>query len=145
MELVIRVDMEKAQLTLPEIFKLIGDCRFTEEVKDEEAAGAVKLMSNGKPVVVGKWEVDEPEEDAAPADLSSLEPAYRAVAAARYAHPHAIEVDRFATVSAADDGAYVQGWLHVPRAEVVNTTDTAFAKKPPVSVHPLRKSTTHTA
>jgi hypothetical protein len=133
MELVIRVDLEKAELPLAEIFKLIGDCRFTEEVQDDETAGTVKLVRNGKPVLVGRWEVEEAEERATPLDSS-----YRAAAAARYAQPDQIEVDRFATVSAADDGAYVQGWLHVPRADVVNGSETVFSKKPPQPVHPMR-------
>jgi hypothetical protein len=135
MELVIRVDLEKAPQPLAEIFKLIGDCRFTEEVKDEETSGAVTLVRNGKPVVVGRWEVEEAEDAADPQEV-----AYRAAAAARYAQPPRIEVDRFAKVSAADDGAYVQGWLHVPRADVVNGHEGVLGKKPPQSVVTMRKA-----
>jgi hypothetical protein len=133
MELVIRVDLEKAQQSLQEIFKLIGDCRFTDEVTEEETAGTVKLVRNGKALVVGRWEMEEAEERAHPLDSS-----YRAAANARYAHPNHIEVDRFATVSMADDGAYVQGWLHVPRADVADNSDGVALRKPPQPVHPLR-------
>jgi hypothetical protein len=137
MELVIRVDLEKAQQTLPEIFKLIGDCRFTDEVRDEETAGAVKLLKNGKSLAVGRWELEEAEENATPLDSS-----YREAAVARYAQPDQIEVDRFATVSLVDDGAYVQGWLHVPRAEMANGGPAFMAKKPPQPAHPMRNSNT---
>jgi hypothetical protein len=133
MELVIRVDLDKAQQLLPEIFKLIGDCRSTDEVKEEATAGAIKLAKSNGSLVVGHWEVEEAEERPSPLDSS-----YRAAATARYLQPNQIEVDRFATVSLTDDGAYVQGWLHVPRTDVMSDSDSAISRKPPQSVSPAR-------
>ncbi|HEY3706644.1 MAG TPA: hypothetical protein VGL22_16395 [Terracidiphilus sp.] len=138
MELVIRVDMEKAQQSLAEIFKLIGDCRLTDEVKDEETAGTLTVVRNGKSLVVGTWEVEESEEQSKALDSASMEPSYRAAAMARYAQPNRIEVDRFATVSQADDGAYVQGWLHVSQAEVGGSGNMTLSKKPPQPAQSLR-------
>lgn len=134
MQLVIRVDLDKARQSLPEVFRLIGDCRRSDEIEEEAAAGAAGLIKDAGSHVIGEWDIEEPEE------LSrTLESSYRAVAAARYVQPKQIEVDRFATVSLTDDGAYVQGWLYVPQADIFSTSEApAISRKPPQSVIPIR-------
>lgn len=140
MELVIRVDLDKAKQSLADVFNLIGNCRWTDEVQQDATAGAVVLNSDSGGLVVGEWNIEEAEGRPDPVESS-----YRAVASARYARPKQIEVDRFATVSLAGDGAYVQAWLYVPRADVAclgREPSMASSPKPPQSVIPMRKSAT---
>jgi hypothetical protein len=138
MQLVIKVDLDKTDLSLPEIFGLIGDCRWTDEVREEVPAGPIVVSQGNRSLTVGEWSIEEAE-----VRPDSLESSYRAVASARYARPGQIEVDRFATVSRTEDGAYVQGWLHVPRTDVASPgqqTTIASSPKPPQSVFPIDKA-----
>ena len=131
MELVIRVDLDKAQQSLPELFRLIGDCR----PGNEGTGGTAGVIKNDLSHVIGEWDIEETDQAPNP-----LETSYRRAAVARYARPEQIEVDRFATVSLTDDGAFVQGWLHVPQADVAGL-DPSVSRKPPVSVMPVRNIT----
>lgn len=138
MQLVIKVDLDKADLPLAEIFGMVGNCRWTDEVKEEAVAGAVVLNKDNRSLAVGEWSIEEAE-----ARPDPLESSYRAMAIARYARPGQIEVDRFATVSRTDDGAYVQGWLHVPRTAVASPgqqTTITSSPKPPQSIFPIDKA-----
>ena len=132
MELVIRVDLDKTQQSLPEIFKMIGDCRHSDEAGEDATSGALRLAGNNGSVI-GHWEIEEADERP-----DQLDSAYRAAATARYFHPHRIEIDRFATVSPTDNGAYVQGWLYVPRADVAAQAEVDVSRKLPKSVSALR-------
>ena len=135
MQLVIRVDLDKAEQSLADVFKSIGDCRWTDEVQQGSTDGAVVLNKDDRPSIIGEWSLEETEATRHP--LDSL---FRAAATERYARPRQIEVDRFATVSLTDDGAYVEGWLYVPRAEVVSTAEeSSVLKKPPLSVVPVAR------
>lgn len=136
MQLVIRVDLDKATQSLAEVFRLIGDCRWTDEAKEEATAEAAGPIRDDRAHIIGEWEIEAAEEPPHP-----LEPSYRTVATARYARPRQIEVDRFAAVSLTNDGAYVQGWLYVPRTDVV-ASDHEFKipSKPPQSVFPTRSA-----
>jgi hypothetical protein len=132
MQLVIRVDLDKADRPLPEIFKLIGDCGATAEAEEGATAGSAMPIRDHRSVVIGEWDLEEAEDGRHP-----LESPYRAAATARYGQPGQIEVDRFATVSLTDDGAYVQGWLFVPQSDVAaETQESASMRKPPQSVYP---------
>lgn len=132
MQLVIRVDLDKAKQSLPEVFRLIGDCRQSDAIEEEATAGAAGLIEDAGAHVIGEWDIEEEERPKA------LESSYRAVAAARYVRPKEIEIDRFATVSLTDDGAYVQGWLYVPQADLVSDDGKpAVFRKPPQSVVPI--------
>ncbi|HWE84140.1 MAG TPA: hypothetical protein VG267_04305 [Terracidiphilus sp.] len=134
MQLVIRVELDKARQSLPEVFRLIGDCRRSDEIEEEATAGAAGLIKDDGSHVIGEWDIEEPEEPS-----HTLESSYRAVAAAKYVQPKQIEIDRFATVSLTDDGAYVQGWLFVPQADVATASEEpAVSRKPPQSVVPMR-------
>jgi hypothetical protein len=136
MQLVIRVDLEKAKQPLPEIFRLIGSHARTEEAMETSMTDAAGRIQDNRSRVIGEWEVEEnSEEENRPHPLA---PAYRSAATARYALPGQIEVDRFATVSMADDGAYVQGWLFVPQTEVESRDETLPPAKPPQSVLSVR-------
>src|ERR1700676_4977486 len=116
MQLVIRVDLDKARQPLPEIFRLIGSRASTEETMEDPVIDAAGRIEDNRSRVIGEWQIEEnSEEQERP---HPLEPAYRALATARYALPRQIEVDRFATVSMADDGAYVQGWMFVSLTDV---------------------------
>lgn len=126
MELVVKVDLDKAKQPLAEIFRLIGNCRWAEEAGREATADSGGLIKDDRSNLIGKWEIEETEGRAHP-----LESAYRAAAMMRYVQPRQIEVDRFAAVSQADDGAYVQGWLFVPQSDV-EAGDT-LGRKPPQS------------
>lgn len=135
MQLVIRVDLEKSKQSLPEIFQLIGSCGCAEDTAEEATGGSIK---DARSQVIGEWEIEEVEDLRRP---SGAESSYRAAAAARYAQPRQIEVDRFATVSLTQDGAYVQGWLYVPRTDIVSDgQESAVLRKPPQSVLPIEKS-----
>ncbi len=140
MQLVIRVDLDKAKEQLPEIFRLIGDCAGTEETMEEPVIDASGRIFDKRSRIIGEWEITEnSEREDRP---HPLEPAYRAVARAQYALPGKIEVDRFARVSMTDDGGYVQGWLFIPRNAVTGSAEVASAKKPPQSVFPIRGAET---
>ena len=126
MQLVIKVDLDKAKQPLAEIFKLIGECDGTHAVEHEATEGAVMLHHDA----IGTWSIDE-----AAAGPHPMESAFRAAASARYSRPGEIEVDRFASVSLTQDGAYVQGWLFVPREEAAaGGEQSAAPRKPPQSV-----------
>ena len=130
MQLVIRVDLDKTNQPLPEVFKLIANCAST----DEAEAGIATPIRDNRSTVIGEWDIEETENVRHP-----LESRYRAAAVARYARAGQIEIDRFATVSQAADGAYVQGWLFVPSSDVSTTThDSAIPRKPPQSISSAR-------
>ena len=132
MQLVIRVDLDKAKQPLPEIFRLIGACCRLDQIEEAATAGAAGVIQDAASRVIGEWDVEAAEESP-----NALESSYRAEAVSRYVRPKQIEVDRFAAVSLTDDGAYVQGWLYVPRAEVVPGEELAVSRKPPQSVVPI--------
>jgi hypothetical protein len=140
MQLVIRVDLDKAKQPLPEIFRLIGNGASTDESMQDPVIDATGRIQDNRSRVIGEWEIEEnPERE----NVSHpLESAFRAAATARYATHRQIEVDRFATVSMANDGAYVQGWLFVPRAELASRDGIAPPAKPPQSVIPMRSTGT---
>jgi hypothetical protein len=130
MQLVIKVDLDKAKLSLPEIFKLVGDCRWRHEVREEPLLGAEGPVHDEQSRAIGEWEIEDVEKDRP----HPLESPYRAAAIAKYARPGQIEVDRFASVSAAENGAYVQGWLFVPQTEIGSGASEAVPpRKPPQS------------
>lgn len=134
MQLVIRVDLEKTKQSLPEIFRLIGDCCGPDAIESGTTAGDAGLIRDASASVIGEWDVEEPKERP-----SALESSYRTLAAAKYARPQQVEVDRFATVSLTEDGAYVQGWLYVPKADVAPAgEEPAVSRKPPQTVVPIR-------
>ncbi len=137
MQLVIRVDLDKAKQPLKEIFRLIGTRTWTEDAMNplNDAAGCIE---DNRSRAIGEWEIEENFE--AENRTHPLDHAYRSAATARYASSKQIEVDRFATVSVANDGAYVQGWLFVPRTEVESRNEAAPPAKPPQSVFPFRGS-----
>ena len=140
MQLVIRVDLDKAKQPLPEIFRLIGNGASSEETMRDPVVDATGRIQDNRSRVIGEWEIEEdPETENG---SHPLESAFRAAATARYASPRQIEVDRFATVSMANDGAYVQGWLFVPRADLAPRDETAPPAKPPQSVIPMRSAGT---
>jgi hypothetical protein len=133
MQLVIKVDLDKAKLSLPEIFKLLGDCAEREEVREEPQFGGEGLIRDSRSHAIGEWAVEDQESDLP----NPLESPYRAAAIARYARTGQIEVDRFASVSTADNGAFVQGWLFVPHAALNSVTTEAMPpRKPPQSIAP---------
>jgi hypothetical protein len=133
MQLVIKVDLDKTQLSLPEIFKLVGECAAREEVREEPQFGGEGLIRDSRSHAIGEWAIED-EEIERP---NPLESPYRAAAIARYVRPGQIEVDRFASVSAADNGAFVQGWLFVPHAALNSvTTESMPPRKPPQSASP---------
>jgi hypothetical protein len=137
MQLVIRVDLDKAKKPLPEVFGLIGNCRWQEEVREESGVGDSAPIQDDRSQRIGDWEI-EGEEEAGPQPLDSR---YRSAAMNMYARPGQIEVDRFAPVSAAADGAYVQGWLFVPESELGSTSADAIPpRKPPQSISSMRES-----
>ncbi|UWZ83088.1 hypothetical protein [Occallatibacter riparius] len=132
MQLVIKVDLDKTQLSLPEIFKLIGDCAAREEVREEPQFGGEGLIRDSRSHAIGEWAIED-EETERP---NPLESPYRAAAIARYVRPGQIEVDRFASVSTADNGAFVQGWLFVPQSEIGSSgADALPPRKPPQSIN----------
>jgi len=136
MQLVIRVDLDKARQSLPEIFRLIGDCCPPDAIEEQAAADSAGLIQDASSRVIGEWDIEEPEEH-----TNALESSYRAVAAARYAQPKQVEIDRFATVSLTDEGAYVQGWLYVSQSDIANANEEpAVSRKPPQSVVPIRNA-----
>jgi len=136
MQLVIRVDLDKAKQSLPEIFRLIGDRRWVDEANAEAATGAAGVIKDSRSHAIGEWNIEEAENPPHP-----LESSYRAAATARYFRSRQIEVDRFATVSLTDDGAYVQGWLYVPQSDVESSgQEPSFSRKPPRSVFPIRSA-----
>jgi hypothetical protein len=139
MQLVIRVDLDKTNQPLPEIFRLIGSRAHTQETSDVPGVDSAGRIEDNRSRVIGEWEIEETgrEERQHP-----LEPAFRAAATERYASPGQIEVDRFATVSMADDGAYVQGWLFVPQTAVKGEVESSPPKKVPQSVFPIRSAGT---
>jgi hypothetical protein len=140
MQLVIRVDLDKAKQPLTEIFRLIGSHALAEDAMEDPVLDAAGRIEDKRSRVIGEWEIEEnSEQEGRP---HPLEPAYRAAARARYGSPRKIEVDRFATVSQADGGAYVQGWLFVPQTAVVSRDETAPPAKPPQSVFPIRSAGT---
>jgi hypothetical protein len=141
MELVIRVDLDKAKQPLPEVFRLIASRLRMEQAMEEAVVGSTGRIEDDRSHVIGEWEVEETSETK---DRShSLEPAYRAAAIARYVVPRQIEVDRFATVSMSNDGAYIQGWLFVPRTEVLfGEVEATPPAKPPRSAFPIRREET---
>jgi len=136
-QLVIRVDLDKASQPLPEIFKLIGGHALAEEAKEDQVVNSAGRIEDNRSRVIGEWEVEETDSEVR---QHALEPAFRAAATARYASAGQIEVDRFATVSMADDGAYVQGWLFVPQAAVKDPVEATSLKKAPQSVFPIRST-----
>ena len=137
MHLVIRVDLDKSKQPLSEIFRLIGDCNCVDE-GEEAIAGTGAPIKDDRSQAIGEWEIEEAEELKHPRGSES---SYRAAAIERYARPRQIEVDRFATVSLTDDGAYVQGWLYVPRSDVESTgQETAASRKPPQSIFPIENA-----
>jgi hypothetical protein len=141
MELVIRVDLDKAKQPLPEIFRLIGSRLRMEQALEDPMPGLTGRIEDNISHVIGEWEIEEAAETKG--RPHSLEPAYRAAAVARYVVPRQIEVDRFATVSMANEGAYIQGWLFVPQAEVLHCGEEATPPaKPPQSVLPIRREET---
>jgi hypothetical protein len=141
MELVIRVDLDKAKQPLPEIFRLIASRLRMEQGLEDPIVGSTGRIEDYKSHIIGEWEIEETSE--AKSRPHSLESAYRAAAVARYVVPGQIEVDRFATVSMSDDGAYIQGWLFVPRAEVLSSDIEATPPaKPPQSAHPFLREET---
>jgi hypothetical protein len=137
MQLVIRVDLDKAKQPLPEIFRLIG--ALAEHSMEDSLLDAAGRIEDKRSRLIGEWQIEETEKDDR---RHLLEPAFRAAARARYTSPGQIEVDRFATVSMADDGAFVQGWLFVPQTEVVSRNETAPPAKPPQSAFPIRSAGT---
>lgn len=141
MELVIRVDLNKAKQPLPEIFRLIAArLRMEQAIEDPKASTSGRIEDN-RSHVIGEWEIEDSSETKDPPH--SLEPAFRAAAIARYVVPRQIEVDRFATVSMSNDGAYIQGWLFVPRSEVLlGDIEAAPPAKPPQSAIPFRREET---
>ncbi len=131
MQLVIKVDLDKTQLSLPEIFKLVSDCAAREEVREEPQFGGGGLIRDSRSRAIGEWAIEDEESDLP----NPLESPYRAAAVARYSRPGQIEVDRFALVSAADNGAFVQGWLFVPQSEIgASGADALPPRKPPQSI-----------
>jgi len=137
MHLVIRVDLDKAKQPLPEIFRLIGSRAYAEETVRGPGIDSAGQIEDNRSHVIGEWEIEEADREDR---QHPLEPAFRAAATERYASPGQIEVDRFATVSMADDGAYVQGWLFVPQTAVKDSDETAPPKKAPQSVFPIRNA-----
>ena len=132
MQLVIKVDLDKTHLSLPEIFKLVGDCAAREEVREEPQFGGEGMIRDSHSHAIGEWAIED-EESELP---NSFESPYRAAAIARYVRPGQIEVDRFASVSTADNGAFVQGWLFVPQSEIApGSTDALPPRKPPQSIN----------
>jgi hypothetical protein len=130
MQLVIKVDLDKAKLSLPEIFKLVGDCRWRHEVREEPLLGAEGPIHDEQSRAIGEWEIEDVEKDRP----HPLETPYRAAAIAKYSRPGQIEIDRFASVSAAESGAYVQGWLFIPQTEIGSgASEAAPSRKPPQS------------
>lgn len=137
MQLVIRVDLDKTKQRLPEIFRLLGNCG-ADEASEGASAGAGASIKDDRSQVIGEWEIEESEESR---HAIASESSYRAAAAARYARPGQIEVDRFATVSSTGDGAYVQGWLFVPRTDIASgAQQPEIARKPPKSVLPIENT-----
>jgi hypothetical protein len=131
MQLVIRVDLEKAKRPLPEIFGLIGNCRWQEEAREEAALGASAPIQDDRSHRIGEWEIEDDEQESP----QPLDARYRAAAIEKYVRPGQIEVDRFAAVSTTSAGAYVQGWLFVPESEVGTPTDEVIPpKKLPLSI-----------
>ena len=141
MQLIISIDLEKAKLSLAEVFSLLADQGSATEVDDAAVAGAGGPINDLHDQVIGSWQVEETEERPQPQASR-----YRAAAQARYGRRGQIEVDRFALVSGAEGGAYVQGWLFVPEEEVRAQVSTAMPPaKPPQSVLPMRKKTGYNA
>jgi hypothetical protein len=141
MELVIRVDLDKAKQPLPEIFRLIASHLRMEQALEDPTVGSAGRIEDNRSHVIGEWEIEDTSE--IKGRSHSLEPAYRAAAIARYVEPGQIEVDRFATVSMSNDGAYIQGWLFVPRAEILfGEIEAAPPAKPPQSTIPFRREET---
>jgi hypothetical protein len=131
MQLVIKVDLDKAKLALPEIFKLVGDCRWRHEVREEPMLGAEGAIHDEQSRAIGEWAIEDVEKDRP----HPLETPYRAAAIAKYSRPGQIEVDRFASVSAAENGAYVQGWLFIPQTEIGSSaSESVPPRKPPQSI-----------
>ena len=141
MELVIRVDLDKAKQPLPEIFRLIASRLRMEQAMEDPVVGSTGRIEDIRSNVIGEWEIEDSSETK---DRShALEPAYRAAAIARYVVPRQIEVDRFATVSMSNDGAYVQGWLFVPRTEILSgNIEATPPAKPPQSAFSFRREET---
>ncbi|HEY2861048.1 MAG TPA: hypothetical protein VGJ21_21745 [Terracidiphilus sp.] len=138
MQLVIRVDLDTSKQSLPEIFRLIANCDCASEGREEAAPGSSGSILDHRAQIIGEWEIEEAEDTKRPV---ASESSYRAAAIARYAQPSQIEVDRFATVSLTHDGAYVQGWLHVPQTDIVSGDhEQAPSRKPPQSVLPIDKA-----
>lgn len=133
MQLIIKVDLDTAKQSLSEIFRLIGNCRWADEGNGQVELGAMGPVRDDRSNVIGEWIVDEADECP-----HAVESAYREAAIAKYVRPGQIEIDRFAPVSVAKDGAYVQGWLFVPqtRAQLSNAVSAPPAK-PPQSVSPI--------
>jgi hypothetical protein len=135
MHLVIKVDLDKTKQSLPEIFGLIANCGCADAT-EEATAGIGAPIKDDRSQVIGEWEIEDSDE---PKRTLGPESSYRAAAMARYARTRQIEVDRFATVSLTDDGAYVQGWLFVPREDVASSGQ-EISRKPPQSVTPIDNS-----
>jgi hypothetical protein len=141
MELLIRVDLDKAKQPLPEIFRLIASRLRMELALEDPMVGATGRIEDNKSHVIGEWEIEETSETKD--GPQSQETSYRAAAIARYVVPRQIEVDRFATVSMSNDGAYVQGWLFVPRNDVLSgEIEATPPAKPPQSAFPFRREET---
>ena len=153
MQLVIKVDLDKTKLSLPEIFKLLANSSEPSiepsnetgiepslehaEVREEAAVATEGVIRDDRSRAIGEWAIEDDEQDR----LNPLESPYRAAAIARYVRPGQIEVDRFASVSAAENGAYVQGWLFVPQAAINSVTTEAMPpRKPPQSISPAPRA-----
>lgn len=143
MQLVLRIDLEKTSQSpsgpaLSDVLRILAESIAQED--PQLCDGASGSLCDSSSRVMGEWQVEEREERPKPQDRS-----YRAAAAARYAKPREVEVDRFAPVSATDGGAFVQGWLFVPQAELAAPqADKTLSRKPPQSVRPISRGSSKT-
>jgi hypothetical protein len=83
MQLIIKVDLDKAKLSLPEIFKLVAECSERDEVREEPQFGWEGLIRDSRSHVIGEWTVEDEERELP----NPLESPYRAAAIARYGRP----------------------------------------------------------
>ena len=143
MQIVIRLDLEESSPSLHEILKSAFSSGLTYETLRHPEFGASGEIKNKASRLIGSWEI----EDSVSSEYSPNPRVqdYRQAAVARYARPREIEVDRFASVSVEEDGAFVQGWLFVPQADLNSSDATSRpASKPPQSVSlPKRAKSRH--
>ena len=134
MQFVIRVDLDQGVPSLNEILEVALKSGWNDDTLRFPETGNAGDLEDVTSRVTGTWEIEEGS--TADYSLHPLTRDYRQAATARYGKPGEVEVNRFAPVSIADDGAFVQGWLFVPEAEVRSDGRdmTHSPSKPPRSV-----------